>query len=86
MHHLVKIVYRSRTRELPGNFPFSVKENLIRGSTEKWKTLTENCFQEVEEILFKYMNDIIEEHFASYVHGGLLREIQYVLLLTCHNP
>ena len=69
-------MHRSRTRELPGNYPFSVKENLIRESTEKWKVLTEDCFREVERILNEHVIHVLGDHFGPYAHGGLLDELR----------
>ena len=74
--------HRSRTRELPGNYPFSVKENLIRESTKKWKALADGCFLEVERILNEHVMYILEDHFVPYAHGGLLDELRYLIRLV----
>lgn len=67
--------HRSRTRELPGNYPFSVKDSLIRQVTESWKELAKNCFQEVEQILRSHIGRLVWDHFNKYEHSGLLEEI-----------
>jgi hypothetical protein len=63
---------RSRTRELPGNYPFSVKENLILESINQWQALADACFEQVQRIIINHVDRLVKEHFASHAHGGLL--------------
>ena len=69
--HIVSHLLRSRTRELPGNFPFSVKERLIIQSVKQWQDLSGDCFGEVEDLVSNHVNRLIESHFEKYEHGGL---------------
>lgn len=72
---------RARTRELPGNYPFSVKAYYIFRFLEMWEGPTFDCF----EVAFKgFVEDLavlIDEHFGLYVNGGLLSQVQYVSLV-----
>jgi hypothetical protein len=63
---------RSRTRELPGNYPFSVKESLIVESVKQWQALADMCFEEVQDIVITIIDQLVEEQFAHHEHGGLL--------------
>ncbi|KAG8901001.1 hypothetical protein FRB99_005637 [Tulasnella sp. 403] len=62
---------RSRTKELPGNYPFSVKSDLIKESTEGWKTLAMDCFEKVEGLLRDHVEELVARHFRLYMHGDL---------------
>ncbi|KAG8898578.1 hypothetical protein FRB99_007344 [Tulasnella sp. 403] len=69
---------KSRTRELPGNYPFAVKEKLIMESVRHWRALADGCFKEVEKIVIEYVEQLIQEHFSKYTHGGLLETVSRV--------
>lgn len=62
---------RSRTRELPGNCPFTVKELLINQSVKRWSALAQDCFDEIEHILTSHVDRLVDTHFLKYEHGGL---------------
>ncbi|KIO31590.1 hypothetical protein M407DRAFT_218712 [Tulasnella calospora MUT 4182] len=68
---IMDLARRSRTRELPGNYPFSVKERLILESVRQWSALAQECFTEVKDIVVKHIIRIVEEHFKGYNNGGL---------------
>ncbi|KIO22290.1 hypothetical protein M407DRAFT_216692, partial [Tulasnella calospora MUT 4182] len=70
----------SRTRELPGNFPFSVKEALISRSTRQWRDIATECFQEVWDRLVDHVNRLVEDHFGRYTRGGLKVDVQTIIL------
>ncbi|KAG8879139.1 hypothetical protein FRB97_001919 [Tulasnella sp. 331] len=61
----------SRTRELPGNYPFLVKKQLIAETVVTWKTLATRCLDEIQEILDDHVKTVVAEHFSQYVLGGL---------------
>ncbi|KAG8898577.1 hypothetical protein FRB99_007343 [Tulasnella sp. 403] len=69
---------KSRTRELPGNYPFAVKERLIMESVRHWRTLADECFKEVQKIVIEYVEQLIREHLSKYSHGGLLETVSRV--------
>jgi len=68
---VMELAKDSRTRELPGNYPFSVKQSLIAESTGLWNDLAIDCFDEVKTIIDAHLGNLIDEHFDNYNHGGL---------------
>lgn len=76
------MVPRSRTRELPGNYPFSVKENLILESVRQWGPLAMECFEEVQEIVTHHVDRLIDQHFQKFAPGGLKDEVRFGLPLS----
>lgn len=73
---LSRVKFRSRTRELPGNYPFSVKENLIVESARQWGALAMECFEEVQEIVSRHVDRLIDGHFQKFAPGGLKEEVR----------
>ena len=67
---------RAKTRELPDNYPFVVTRKLIRQAIEKWADPTHDLFEAEYAILVGQVNGMIEEHFASFVHGGLYHRVK----------
>lgn len=76
------MVPRSRTRELPGNYPFSVKENLILESVRQWGPLAMECFEEVQEIVTHHVDRLIDQHFQKFAPGGLKDEVRFGVPLS----
>ena len=77
---------RSRTRELPGDIPHSVKDTLIKHFMITWDKLMRDCFNEVEDILTRHINTMLREHFAAHAYGGLLDEVKLIISLRCRFP
>ncbi|KAG8918972.1 hypothetical protein FRC01_001550 [Tulasnella sp. 417] len=75
---VMDLAKRSRTRELPGNYPFSVKERLILESVQQWSALAQECFTEVKDIVVKHIIRIVEEHFKAYSNGGLKEAVSKI--------
>ncbi|KAG8891273.1 hypothetical protein FRC01_014793, partial [Tulasnella sp. 417] len=75
---IMDLARRSRTRELPGNYPFSVKERLILESVRQWSALAQECFTEVKDIVVKHIIRIVEEHFKGYSNGGLKEAVSKI--------
>ncbi|KIO31589.1 hypothetical protein M407DRAFT_19338 [Tulasnella calospora MUT 4182] len=75
---IMDLARRSRTRELPGNYPFSVKERLILESVRQWSALAQECFTEVKDIVVKHIIRIVEEHFQGYNNGGLKEAVSKI--------
>ncbi|KAG8913177.1 hypothetical protein FRC00_002894 [Tulasnella sp. 408] len=80
LDEVMDLAQRSRTRELPGNFPFSVKEALINQSTRSWRDIATECFQEVWDRMVEHVNRLIEDHFGRYTRGGLKVDVQAIIL------
>ncbi|EGN94811.1 hypothetical protein SERLA73DRAFT_162866 [Serpula lacrymans var. lacrymans S7.3] len=76
---VMDLARRSRTRELPGIYPYSVRETLIKEFTSNWEKLMNDCFETVEDILNTHVNMILRDHFAYYTHGGLLDQVNSII-------
>ncbi|KAG9043508.1 hypothetical protein FS837_009468 [Tulasnella sp. UAMH 9824] len=75
---VMDLAKRSRTRELPGNYPFAVKEKLILESVIQWSALAHDCFTEVKNIAVKHVIRLVEDHFKGYDHGGLKEAVSKI--------
>ncbi|KAG8918974.1 hypothetical protein FRC01_001552 [Tulasnella sp. 417] len=75
---VMDLAKRSRTRELPGNYPFSVKERLILESVNQWSDLSHDCFREVKDIVVKHIIRVVEDHFKGYNNGGLKEAVSKI--------
>ncbi|KAG8994202.1 hypothetical protein FRB90_000510, partial [Tulasnella sp. 427] len=83
---VIKLAKNSRTRELPGNYPFSVKEQLIMESVKQWGALARQSFSEVRRILERHVDRLLENHFEIYGHGGLKDAVRVIVseqILKC---
>jgi hypothetical protein len=67
---------RAKTRELPDNYPFLVTKRLIKEATEKWADPSQELFEAEYAILVERVNDMVDEHFASFAHGGLYHRVK----------
>ena len=63
--------YRAKTRELPDVYPFVVTRRLIKQAIEKWAEPSYELFEAEYAILVQRVNEMVENRFASYTHGGL---------------
>ncbi|KIO31584.1 hypothetical protein M407DRAFT_67645 [Tulasnella calospora MUT 4182] len=75
---VMDLAKRSRTRELPGNYPFAVKEKLIVESVLQWSALAHDCFTEVKNIAVKHVIRLVEDHFKGFDHGGLKEAVSKI--------
>ncbi|KAG8988905.1 hypothetical protein FRB94_010065 [Tulasnella sp. JGI-2019a] len=74
IYHLegvMDLAQKSRTRELPGNYPFLVKKQLIAETVVTWRTLASRCLDEVQELLDDHVKTVITDHFKNQILGGL---------------
>ncbi|KAG8994201.1 hypothetical protein FRB90_000509 [Tulasnella sp. 427] len=76
---VMDLAERSRTRELPGNYPFAVKVTYINETNRSWRDLAENCFGKVQDIMGDHMRRLVQDHFGRYAHGGLLEAVSKVV-------
>lgn len=72
---ILDLAERSRTRELPGNYPFAVKVTLIDEATKTWRKLAGECFETVRDAMVDHVGRLVKEHFGKYAHGGLLDKV-----------
>jgi hypothetical protein len=67
---------RAKTRELPDNYPFIVTKTLIEQAVEKWADPSHDLFEAVYAVLVERVNSMVDEHFASFTHGGLYHRVR----------
>jgi len=73
---------RARTRELPGNIPFSVKKHYIDRFLATWMAPTVALFNKALAIYGEEVDTVVRKHFEAYEHGGLLDLILYVIFVS----
>ena len=71
-----KVKYRAKTRELPDNYPFVVTRRLIKQAVEKWADPSYELFEAEYAVLVERVNGMLEEKFASFIHGGLYNRVK----------
>ncbi len=59
-------IFRSITRELPHNIPYSAKQSLIRAFQEPWEGSVVQCFEDVQKAFQDTLNATIDLHFGQY--------------------
>ncbi|KAG8913176.1 hypothetical protein FRC00_002893 [Tulasnella sp. 408] len=79
IEEVMDLAERSRTRELPGNYPFAVKVTYIDETIRTWPSLADKCFEKVRDIMIDHINRLVQEHFGRYTHGGLLEAVNNVV-------
>lgn len=73
---IMPVVFRSRTRELPGYYPYDVVRQIVSQTTQKWDAIVFAYFDNVLEIVYAHYNKIVDEHFKYFESGGLLATVQ----------
>jgi hypothetical protein len=68
---------RARTRELPGNVPFSVKKHYVDQFLATWDGPSKKCLRQSYQDFVTQIDRLVRQHFADYSSGGLLGIIQY---------
>ncbi|KAG8994198.1 hypothetical protein FRB94_010069 [Tulasnella sp. JGI-2019a] len=71
LEEVMDVAVKSRTRELPGNYPFLAKKLLIIETILTWKSLASKCLDEVQELLDDHVKTVITDHFRNQALGGL---------------
>jgi hypothetical protein len=79
LNEVVTRARRARTRELPGNHPFVVKEHLIQGSWKMWESFVIGHFKEVQDLVRGHITKLVEKHFNACTHGGLLQAVMSII-------
>ena len=69
---------RAVSRELPGNYPYTIKIELIKDSLKHWERPSKALVQEVETRLRKELKKVVENEFSEHTHGGLQLHVWYV--------
>ncbi len=77
--------FRSLTRQLPYNLPFSVKVGLFEQCFDEWHLYATQCFDSVRLVASKQLGQLIEEHFKPFSHSGLKEQVRYGSVDDCLN-
>lgn len=73
---------KSRTRELPGIYPFEVRVVLIREALRSWWKLVTIFFDKVDEHVTNHLEKLVQTHFGKFEHGGLMDAMRCVHLFN----
>ncbi|KAJ7249503.1 P-loop containing nucleoside triphosphate hydrolase protein [Mycena haematopus] len=65
----------SRTRELPGHYPFVVQKSFIAEFTAKWAAPAQLLCRAVHSTLAQHVKELITRHFSSFGQGGLMQRV-----------
>ena len=68
---------RAVSRELPGNYPYNIKTELIKRYLQPWERPSIALVQEVEARLRKELKKVVEGELTEHVHGGLQLTVWY---------
>lgn len=85
---VAKLSQQAITRELDGNTPFIVKEELIKKFVREWHGPTITLLDDVERILSIYMRKLVDSCFKQHSHGGLLNAVGAIVsekVMTCRE-
>ncbi|KAG8681260.1 hypothetical protein FRC11_001349, partial [Ceratobasidium sp. 423] len=77
---VVELAEGARTRELPGEFPFAVIEELVTRTLVLWRQPVKDIFGRAERIFVQRLTTLVEAHFGSYAHGGLRAAVLKIVL------
>ncbi|EIW80172.1 hypothetical protein CONPUDRAFT_57692 [Coniophora puteana RWD-64-598 SS2] len=66
--------------ELPGNYPFVVKQMYIKQFLERWSVPTAMLFDEVYDILRDELERVIDAHFAQMGRGVAKNHVSMIML------
>ncbi|QRW19971.1 myxovirus resistance protein [Rhizoctonia solani] len=80
LNDVVELAEGARTRELPGEFPFAVTEELIMRTLHLWRQPVKDVFGRAERIFVRRLTALVEAHFGQYTHGGLRAVVQKIVL------
>lgn len=70
------IIGQMSTRELPGNIPFAAHEHFDTLFVSKWKSITLNSFEMVEQLLREMVQSLCVQHFGRFNTSGLLKAVR----------
>ncbi|KAF8752503.1 hypothetical protein RHS01_07550 [Rhizoctonia solani] len=80
LNDVVELAEGARTRELPGEFPFAVTEELVMRTLHLWRQPVKDVFGRAERIFVRRLTALVEAHFGQYTHGGLRAVVQKIVL------
>ncbi|XP_006461470.1 hypothetical protein AGABI2DRAFT_192973 [Agaricus bisporus var. bisporus H97] len=69
----------SRSRELPGNFPFVVQREYIKDILLQWENPVIWLCDRVFQILAEHTKELVHHHFSTFGQGRLEQRIQLIM-------
>ncbi|THU89402.1 hypothetical protein K435DRAFT_677975 [Dendrothele bispora CBS 962.96] len=69
----------SRTRELPGNYPYIVQEGYIRQITDQWLEPAKALCDRVHVLVSEYVLRMVQVHFKDFGMGLLERQVRVIM-------
>ena len=78
--------HSSRTRELPGYYPYDVLKELIRESKRHWRAEVAAYFDQVQLITTSHFRKLVENSFKYYKAGGLHKLVECVYCFRSPSP
>ncbi|KAG8813825.1 hypothetical protein FRC17_001407, partial [Serendipita sp. 399] len=69
------------TRELPGNYPYAIKQKYIAHFTANWLQPAQVFFGAVERQFSRRLKTLIANHFGSHRAGGLEKAVLDIILV-----
>jgi len=70
------IIGQMSTRELPGNIPFAAHEHFDTLFVSKWKFISLNSFEMVEQLLREMVQNLCVQHFGRFTTSGLFKAVR----------
>ncbi|KAB5588706.1 Myxovirus resistance protein [Ceratobasidium theobromae] len=77
---VVELAEGARTRELPGEFPFAITEELVTRTLKSWREPVQEVFMRAERIFVQRLTSLVELHFTKHSYGGLRSTVQKSVL------
>ncbi|KAH7337211.1 P-loop containing nucleoside triphosphate hydrolase protein [Rhizoctonia solani] len=77
---VVELAEGARTRELPGEFPFAVIEELVMRTLGLWRQPVKDVFGRAERVFVQRLTALVEAHFGQHAHGGLRAAVLKIVL------
>ncbi|KAG8994195.1 hypothetical protein FRB94_010066 [Tulasnella sp. JGI-2019a] len=71
LDQVMELAKRCRTKELPGNYPFDVKQKFIAKALENWEAMAIRCFEEIHDLISDHVIKLVRFHFRKQALGGL---------------
>jgi hypothetical protein len=68
----------SRTRELPGHYPFVVQARFIKDIVEKWRIPVLHLCKTVVGLVLEHLQELVSKHFEHIGQGHLAHRVKSV--------
>ncbi|KAJ7580963.1 P-loop containing nucleoside triphosphate hydrolase protein [Mycena floridula] len=72
-------VSESRSRELPGNYPYIVHVEFIADCVSRWKAPAMRLSREVHALALKHADTLIKKHFNAFEQGTLEQRVRVLI-------